>query len=494
MSAERKPLTPKTPPSPPSTADIRLLPENTLGNDIIIGDVHGSLEQLNSVIATLRDQDRLIIVGDLTDRGPDSFGVVKRIIDFNAARKARELPEIQVIHGNHEQLFLDYYLYEKQSLFDPRIGGDWVKSLDEEQLELVGEFFLTLPYIIHVSGAKPFNVVHADMPITDEELLRRTMNGNFLLSKNEKTYAMWARHKGEEPIINTGRSEYSIPTYCGHSIGEGVRKNTNHINLDVGAFHVGCICAVDHQTQTVKIIGNTDKDNVSMHKAKPAKKVKNDITQHLIFLSIIKAVKEINENATLSVENQVKQIYSQLSVGMPKLTQAGYDAKESDVALHKVLTFTTPASRKLLAENLDQPAGEIKTADFIRLDKKIIYSLEEKVKTIDGFLLLQAKAHASKRQCNIRDGYIRALRDITVTTDVFSEETKKALGHYLKEKTNHVLLSKDSIRMFVDSPPTEVSLTYLNRALGLLHLAPITTLEKEVETKADPVVKPKAGH
>jgi Calcineurin-like phosphoesterase len=61
---------------------------------IVIGDVHGCLEELQELIrqADYRPGDLLLFLGDLVAKGPDSVGVV---------RMARELGGITV-RGNHE--------------------------------------------------------------------------------------------------------------------------------------------------------------------------------------------------------------------------------------------------------------------------------------------------------------------------------------------------------------------------------------------------------
>ena len=65
---------------------------------IIIGDVHGCLEELDELLALVGyrgrvSRDRLVFAGDLVDRGPDPVGVVRR---------AREL-EADCVMGNHEE-------------------------------------------------------------------------------------------------------------------------------------------------------------------------------------------------------------------------------------------------------------------------------------------------------------------------------------------------------------------------------------------------------
>ena len=54
---------------------------------IIIGDVHGCNHELNSLInkIELTVADKLYFIGDLIDKGPDSFGVIQTV--YNLAKK-----------------------------------------------------------------------------------------------------------------------------------------------------------------------------------------------------------------------------------------------------------------------------------------------------------------------------------------------------------------------------------------------------------------------
>lgn len=64
----------------------------------IVGDVHGCLDELNALLrkAGWSADDRLVLVGDLVAKGPDSQGVVQR---------ARELGALGVL-GNHDDRVL----------------------------------------------------------------------------------------------------------------------------------------------------------------------------------------------------------------------------------------------------------------------------------------------------------------------------------------------------------------------------------------------------
>jgi serine/threonine protein phosphatase 1 len=67
---------------------------------IIVGDVHGCLEELKALMATVKISvtDRLIFTGDLLDKGPDSVGVVRFVRWLE-----EEGIEVILVLGNHEE-------------------------------------------------------------------------------------------------------------------------------------------------------------------------------------------------------------------------------------------------------------------------------------------------------------------------------------------------------------------------------------------------------
>lgn len=72
-----------------------------------IGDVHGELDKLSELLRSIRAdavrrkvEHRIVFLGDLVDRGPDSRGVIE-----HAMRLQRDEGAI-VLKGNHEELML----------------------------------------------------------------------------------------------------------------------------------------------------------------------------------------------------------------------------------------------------------------------------------------------------------------------------------------------------------------------------------------------------
>lgn len=69
---------------------------------IIVGDIHGCIDEFEELVQTLKynkKSDRLILLGDLIDRGPNSLAVVQ---------KARKM-DLECVMGNHEHKFLKWW-------------------------------------------------------------------------------------------------------------------------------------------------------------------------------------------------------------------------------------------------------------------------------------------------------------------------------------------------------------------------------------------------
>lgn len=96
-----------------------------------VGDIHGHLAQLDRALALIEadggPQARIVFLGDLVDRGPDSRGVIERLMQGQAAGRPW-----QVLRGNHDDMFRRFLaqgavhnLRIKSGLLwtHPRLGG-----------------------------------------------------------------------------------------------------------------------------------------------------------------------------------------------------------------------------------------------------------------------------------------------------------------------------------------------------------------------------------
>lgn len=98
-----------------------------------VGDIHGCAALLDALLAQIRAdappapaRTRLIFLGDYVDRGPDSKGVIDRLIALKNAS-----PETIFLRGNHEQAMLDF-------LDKPDHNEEWLHWGGDKTLESYG--------------------------------------------------------------------------------------------------------------------------------------------------------------------------------------------------------------------------------------------------------------------------------------------------------------------------------------------------------------------
>ena len=125
----------------------------------VFSDIHGKYELFTRLLEKIRlsHQDTVYILGDVIDKGESSL---------KCLRLVTKLPDVKMILGNHEDMFLKYYrslltesadfdlILEKLRTYFPRDG----ELLDFELMDFL-EF---LPYYIK---EKDFICVHAGLPV-----------------------------------------------------------------------------------------------------------------------------------------------------------------------------------------------------------------------------------------------------------------------------------------------------------------------------------------
>src|ERR1700712_4639141 len=91
-----------------------------------IGDIHGRRDLLDRLLAMIEEDEEargparseLIFLGDLVDRGPDSVGVIERLMALS------ETGRVRYLMGNHEEVLLRAVGGDLRALrFLIRIGG-----------------------------------------------------------------------------------------------------------------------------------------------------------------------------------------------------------------------------------------------------------------------------------------------------------------------------------------------------------------------------------
>lgn len=180
----------------------------------IVGDVHGCFQEFLELLNKLNyktETHRLILTGDIINRGPFSFKMLKWVKDN----------QIEMVRGNHEQAFLS--CVEKNNWPFPLL-----KQLKEEmkgELAFWVKWLSNLPFYIE---EKDFLVVHAglipqkNIQNSDPYLLMniRTWDGQGKDIKNEKNPAWYNFYKSKKLVV------------YGHWAKQGLKIRDNTIGLD----------------------------------------------------------------------------------------------------------------------------------------------------------------------------------------------------------------------------------------------------------------------
>ena len=113
---------------------------------IVIGDIHGCFREFQALLQKVkfdRESDRLILLGDVIDRGPDSAMVLQECQILK-----RDMGErfIQLL-GNHEDMMLDAYASFDRSLWNYNGGSTTRKNFYKYNMEIppVLAYLRTLP-------------------------------------------------------------------------------------------------------------------------------------------------------------------------------------------------------------------------------------------------------------------------------------------------------------------------------------------------------------
>lgn len=195
---------------------------------LFIGDVHGCAEELDALLARCAWQpgDRVVLVGDLVAKGPDSAGVVRR---------AREQGFLAV-RGNHDAHVLRWHAGrgprgkklkpEHQQVLDTLTPEDWA-WLGAQPLY---RCFPELNVVAVHGGLVPGVPLEAQKE--DELLNLRSILPDGTPSKRVDAGAPWASlWQGPELVI------------FGHDAMRGIQRHPHAVGLDSGCVYGGKLSA-----------------------------------------------------------------------------------------------------------------------------------------------------------------------------------------------------------------------------------------------------------
>ncbi len=103
----------------------RFFATNPVGVDWVCGDLHGEFDALQTALSEAgfnKAADRLFLLGDTIDRGPESRALLEWVLDTDW---------VYSVMGNHELMFIAGAEDNRNRYKHRGMGGDWATSLDE---------------------------------------------------------------------------------------------------------------------------------------------------------------------------------------------------------------------------------------------------------------------------------------------------------------------------------------------------------------------------
>lgn len=230
-------------------------PENT--RIYAIGDIHGRLDCLLDLLSQIeRDaadysgKKILIGLGDYIDRGPDSKGVIERLMQPLAGF------ECYYLKGNHEQSLL--------TLFDrTEYGKGW---LTYGGLETLVSY--RIPYQLGVPTPDKLEALrqtllelfprehrdwlsnlHMHLTFGDYHFVHAGVKPGVPLADQTDDSRLWIR---DEFLHYRGQLEKVI--VHGHTISEDIEMRDHRIGVDTGAYASGCLSAIVLENETRRVL------------------------------------------------------------------------------------------------------------------------------------------------------------------------------------------------------------------------------------------------
>lgn len=208
------------------------LPANTFGRDFFVGDIHGRLDALLLALGDVSfnpQTDRVIAVGDLIDRGLNSYELLKL---------TRE-PWFFSVRGNHETMMLDANDHFSLALWLTN-GGEWFMDLDGESALDCYALALSLPTALTVDTPdnKVIGVCHAEWPLSDWSKIETQMQ-----DPKQVSSMLWGRKIIKEKVCKWDKS--AAITIHGHTPVAKAEKLGSALYIDTGCVHGGHLTLIE---------------------------------------------------------------------------------------------------------------------------------------------------------------------------------------------------------------------------------------------------------
>ena len=211
---------------------------NHAGRDFVVGDLHGCYSAFRAALHHVNFHpsiDRVFSVGDLIDRGPQSFEALELL----------HQPWFFACRGNHEQMLLEHL---RSPLEVPAHDGAWLRKVYSnftDRQRFSGQWAPVLdrlPFVIKVgTESDAFYVVHGEILEERATVLPDMIDGwGFSDPVKAKRRALWGRsllkaYHADRPVRRAHHPQLPL-VFCGHSITPEPIVLARQVYLDGGAY------------------------------------------------------------------------------------------------------------------------------------------------------------------------------------------------------------------------------------------------------------------
>ncbi|MCH8075675.1 MAG: serine/threonine protein phosphatase [SAR324 cluster bacterium] len=211
---------------------------------IAIGDIHGCLEPLESLVDKLPRDDALVFLGDYVDRGPQSAQVIDYLKDLARQRHCRFLMgnhEVLMVKAIQDEKAIPIWLYNGGDATLKSYGlssGDWVDSKHRSAL-LPGfmDFYRALS-LYHEDESAIY--VHAGIDVSIENMAAQ--DSEVLLWIRDKFFRNSAKWNGKPIVFG------HTPTRTMGLDPGSIFKRGAFYGIDTGCVYGGHLTAMDTTT------------------------------------------------------------------------------------------------------------------------------------------------------------------------------------------------------------------------------------------------------
>lgn len=212
-----------------------------------VGDIHGRRDLFERMIAAIEDDvakavdavnSRVILLGDLVDRGADSAGVIR------LAREWQRRRQVRILAGNHEEMFLrsfedrdllKHFLRHggRETLLSYGVDRQTFTRAELDEVQMLMNNHVPAEDRAFVEGFEDM------VRLGDYVFVHAGIEPGVPLDQQQQRTLRWIR----EPFLSHEAPHEAVVVH-GHTIIDAVEDTGNRIGIDTGAYASGRLTAL----------------------------------------------------------------------------------------------------------------------------------------------------------------------------------------------------------------------------------------------------------